>query len=111
MIFKMRRDYAAPGIVRRVLNGAEIRNVHVLRYDDKAAWVLTCRTLNSDESLRKAVFLDLCNLYAAFLKVFFNIAISGLLGKSSNSSGAENMIRAEELFRVFMRLCLHSGQT
>ncbi len=102
----MSRDYAALGIVCRMLHGAEIRNVHVLRYDDEAAGVLACRSLDADKPLCEAIFLNLCDLYAAFLEVFFNVAVSGFFGERADGSGAENVIRAEELFSIFMRLRL-----
>ena len=102
----MCRDYAALGIVRRMLHGAEIRNVHILRYDDKAAGVLTRCALNADESFCKTILLDLCDLYAALLEIFFDVAVGCLFGESADGTGAENMIRAEELFGVFMRLSL-----
>ena len=75
MIFKMRRYYAALGIVRRMLHRAKVGNVHVLRYDNKAAGVLACCALNADKALGKAVFLDLCDLDPTLLEIFFYIAV------------------------------------
>ena len=106
MIFKMRRYYAALGIVRRMLHRAKVGNVHVLRYDNKAAGVLACCALNADKALGKAVFLDLCDLDPTLLEIFFNIAVGRFLGKSAYRSGAENVIRSEKLFGVFMCLRL-----
>ena len=82
----MRRYYAALGIVRRMLHRAKVGNVHVLRYDDKAAGVLACCALNTDKTLCKAVFLDLCDLYASLLEIFFYIAVGRFLGKSAYRS-------------------------
>lgn len=54
-----------------MLHRAEIGNVHVLRYDNKAAGVLACCALNADKALGKAVFLDLCDLDPTLLEIFF----------------------------------------
>ena len=71
MIFKVRRYYAALGIVRRMLHRAEIGNVHILRYDDKAAGVLAGSALNTDKTLCKAVFLYLRDLDPTLLGDIF----------------------------------------
>lgn len=72
-----------------MLHRAEVGNVHILRYDDKAAGVLAGSALNTDKPLCKAVFLDLCDLDPTLLEIFFNIAVGRFLGKSAYRSGAE----------------------
>ena len=106
MIFKMRRNNAALGVVSRMLNGAEIGHVHILRDYDKAAGVLTGRALNADKPLCKAVLLDLGDGDTALLKVFFYITVGGFFRQRAYRSGAENMIRAEKLLGVLVRLSL-----
>ena len=102
----MRGDYIALGVVGRMLHGAKIGDIHILRDNDKAAGVLTCRALNADKPLCKAVFLRLCNLELALLEILFYISVGGLFRQRAYRAGTENMVRAEKLFCIFMRLCL-----
>lgn len=64
-------DYIALGVVGRMLNGAEICDIHILRDNDKAAGMLTCGALNADKSLCKAVFLRFRDLELALLEILF----------------------------------------
>ena len=102
----MRGDYIALGIVGRMLHGAEICDIHVLRDNDKAARVLTCRALNTDKSLCKAVLLRLCDLELTLLEILLHIAVGGLFRQRAYRSGAENVIRTKKFFCVFMCLRL-----
>ena len=97
VIFKMSGDNVAVRVVCRMLDGAEIRHVHVLRHDDEAAWVLTRGALDADKPQREAVLLGLGRLYPALLKIFLDIAVGGLFGEGAYRSGAENMVGAEKL--------------
>ena len=106
VIFKMRGDYIAVRVIRRVLHGAEVRHVHILRDDDKAAGVLAGRALDADKPLSETVLLGLGGLHTVLLKVFLDIAVGGLLGEGADRPGAEDVIRTEEDFGVFMRLGL-----
>ena len=106
VIFKMCGDYIAVRVVRRVLRGAEVRHVHVLRDDDKTAGVLAGRALDADKPLSETVLLGLGGLHTVLLKVFLDIAVGGLLGEGADRPGAEDVIRTEEDFGVFMRLGL-----
>ena len=106
VIFKMGGDNVAVRVVCRMLDGAEIRHVHVLRHDDEAAWVLTRGALDADKPQREAVLLGLGRLYPALLKIFLDIAVGGLFGEGAYRSGAENMVGAEQRLGIFMRLGL-----
>ena len=106
VIFKMSGDNVAVRVVCRMLDGAEIRHVHVLRHDDEAAWVLTRGALDADKPQREAVLLGLGRLYPALLKIFLDIAVGGLFGEGAYRSGAENMVGAEQRLGIFMRLGL-----
>ena len=106
VVFKMGGDDVAVRIVGRVLHGAEIRDVLVLRDDDEAAGMLTGRALDADAAEREAVHLRLRQGLAALLEVLEDIAVGRLFRQRADRAGAEHVIRAEELFGVFMRLGL-----
>ena len=106
VIFKMRGDDIAVRIVRRVLHGAEIRDVHVLRDDNEAAGVLTGGALDADAAVGEAVLLRLWNVQPALLGVLENIAVSSLFREGADRAGAEDVVGAEELLGVFMRAAL-----
>ena len=106
VVFKMGGDDVAVRIVGRVLHGAEIRDVLILRDDDEAAGVLAGRALDADAAEREAVHLRLRQGLAALLEILEHIAIGRLFGQRADRAGAEHVIRAEELFCVFVRLAL-----
>ena len=106
VVFKVRRDDVAVGVVSRVLDGAEVRHVHILRDDDEAAGVLAGRAFDADETERQPVFLGLGGLDAALLEIFFDIAEGRLFRERADRAGAEHMVRAEEHLGVFVRLRL-----
>ncbi len=89
-----------------MLHGAEIRDVLVLRDDDEAAGVLAGRALDANAAEREAVHLRLRQGLAALLEVLEDIAVGRLFRQRADRAGAEHVIRAEELFGVFMRLGL-----
>ena len=95
-------DDVAVGVVCRVLNGAKIRYVHVLRDDDKPTGVLARCPFNADTALSKTVFLRFCDLQRALLKIFFNVAVGCFLRKCPDGACLENMVAAEKLLGVFM---------
>ena len=106
VVFKMGGNDVAVRIVGRVLHGAEIRDVLILRDDDEAAGVLAGRALDADAAEREAVHLRLRQRLAAFLEVLEHIAIGRLFSQRADRAGAEHVIRAEELLRIFVRLAL-----
>ena len=106
VVFKVGGDDVAVRIVGRMLHGAEIRDVLVLRDDDKAAGVLAGRALDADTAERKAVHLRLRQGLAALLKILEYVAVGRLFGQRADRSGAEHVIRAEEFFRILVRLTL-----
>ena len=106
VIFKVGGDDVAVRVVCRMLHGAEIRDVLILRDDDEAAGVLTGRALDADAAERKAVHLRLRQGLAALLEILEHIAIGRLFSQRADRAGAEHVIRAEELLRIFVRLAL-----
>ena len=106
MVFKMRCDNIAVGVVGGMLYGAEVGNVHILRDDDKTAGMLTGRAFYADKPESKAVLLRLRCGYTALLKILLDIAVGGLFRQRTDRSGAENVIGAEKHFGIFMRLRL-----
>ena len=68
--------------------------------------MLPRRALYADKPLCKAVLLDLGDGDAALLEVFFHITVGGFFRQRAYRSGAENMIRAEKLLGVLVRLSL-----
>ena len=106
VIFKMGGDDVAVRVIGGVLHGAEVRDVHILRDDDKAAGVLTRGALYADKPLRETVFLRLGGGDAALLKVLFDIAVGRLFRESADGAGAENMVGAKQHLGIFMRLRL-----
>ena len=106
VIFKMRCDNVAVGIIRRVLHRAEIRHVLVLRHHHKAAGVLAGGALHAHKPQRQTVLLRLCHGHVPLFKVFFHIAVGGLFRQSADGSGSEHMVRAEKLLGIFVGLGL-----
>ena len=89
-----------------MLHGAKVRDVLVLRYDDKTAGVLARRALYADAARRETVFLRLRYGHAALFEIFFHIAVGRLFRKRADRARAEHMVTPEELFGVFMSVCL-----
>ncbi len=106
VVFKMGRDDVAVRVVGRVLHRAEVRDVLVLRHDDKAAGVLAGRALDAYKAERQAVFLGLSGRDPALFEIFFHIAVGSLLGQGADRPRAEDVVRAEEHLGVFVGLGL-----
>ena len=106
VVFKMRCDNIAVGVVCRVLHRAEVRDILVLRHNDEPAGVLPRCALYAHKPLREAVLLRLAGLYAALLEVLFHVAVGGLFRERADRPGAENMVGAEKRLGVLVRLCL-----
>ena len=103
VIFKVRGDYAAVRVVRRVLHGAEVLDLHVLRDDDEAAGVLARGALDAHEAHGEPALLGLRDVPAALLQVFEDIAVGGLFRQGADGARAEDVVGAEELFCILMR--------
>ena len=106
VVFKMGGDDVAVRIVGRVLHGAEIRNVLILRDDDEAAGVLAGRALDTGAAQGQAVLLGVVHRAAALVQILFHIAVGRLFRQRADRPGAEHVVRTEELFGVLMRLGL-----
>ena len=106
VVLEMGRDDVAVRVVRRVLDGAEISDVHVLRDDNEAAGVLARRALDADAALREAVFLRLRDLDLALVEVIFYVAVGRFFGQRADGAGLEDVVPAKELARVLVRAAL-----
>ena len=102
VIFKMRGDDVAVGIVRRMLYRAEIRHVLVLRDDDQTAGMLSGGPFYAHEALCEPVLLRLARLEPALFEILHHIAVGRLFGERADRAGAEDMVGAEQCLRVFM---------
>ena len=96
----MRGDRVAVGVVRGVLHGAEILDIHVVRHDDEAAGMLARRAAHADAARRQAVDLGVARGDAVFLEVFFDEAVGSLLRERTDRTRAEDLRLAEHLDRV-----------
>ena len=96
----MRGDRVAVGVVRGVLYGAEILDIHVVRHDDESAGMLARRAAYTDAACRQAVDLGVARGDAVFLKVFFDEAVGRLLRERTDRTRAEHLRLAEHLDRV-----------
>ena len=103
VIFEMRGDGFALGVVRRVLDRAEILDVHIVRHDDEAAGMLTRRAAHADAARRQAVDLGVARGDAVFLDVFFDEAVGRFLRERADRARAEDLGLAEHLDRVRVR--------
>ena len=92
----MRGDRVAVGVVRRVLYGAKILDIHVVRHDDESAGMLA----HADAACRQAVDLGVARGDAVFLEVFFDEAVGRLLRECTDRTRAEHLRLAEHLDRV-----------
>ncbi len=106
VIFKMRRDPFGVLVVRRVLHGAEVPDLILLRDDDEAAGVLAGRALDADAAERQAVLLRLGDGLIALRQVFFRVAVGRFLCDGADGARAEDMGLAEHLHTVGVRLGL-----
>ena len=106
VVLKMRGDDVGVGVVRRVLDRAEVGDVLVLGDDHKAARVLARGALDAHKAQRQAVFLRLGGLDAPLLEILFHIAVGGLLGQGADGASPEHMVGAEERLGIFVGLGL-----
>ena len=106
VIFKMRRDPFGVLVVRRVLHGAEVPDLVLLRNDDEAAGVLAGRALDVDAAERQPVLLRLGDGLIALRQVFFRVAVGRFFRDGADGARAEDMGLAEHLHTVGVRLGL-----
>ena len=99
----MRGDRVAVGVVRRVLYGAEILDIHVVRHDDESAGMLASRASHADAARRQAVDLGIARGDTVFLDVFFDEAVGSFFRERTDRARAEHLGLSEHLDRV--RVC------
>ena len=99
----MRRDPLGIFIVSRVLHGAEVPDLVLLRDNDEAARMLAGRALDIDAAGRESVFLGLADGHLALGEVFFNVAVGCFFRDRADGSGAEHVVGAEHLDAVGVR--------
>ena len=99
----MCRDPVRVLVVRRVLHGAEIPDLVLLRDDDKAARVLARGALDAHTACSKAVFLCLADGHIALGQIFFRVPVGRFLGHRADGACTEHMVRAEHLHAVRVR--------
>ena len=100
-------DYIRVRVVCGVLYGSEVVYLVLLGYNDDAAGVLTCGTLDTYKLCNHMRGLGLGYLYLALLEVFAYISPCGLIGKSTDGSRTEHVSFTEELLGVFMNSTLY----
>ena len=106
MEVKMRCSRSLVGIVRGVLNRREVLSLFIVRHNDHSAGVLAGCALYSDAALDESLFLRTLNGHAFFVKPFFDEAVGGLIGESTDCTCLENVLSAEKSFGILMRLRL-----
>ena len=84
----MGRDPLGVFVVRRVLHGAEVPDLVLLRDDDEAARVLARGALDVDAAGGEAVFLRLGDGLLALGEIFFDVAVGRLVRQRADGSGA-----------------------
>ena len=95
------------GVVCRVLHGAEIVDAVFGGHYDDTARMLTCGTFDTNKAADHLVYLCARQRDTFAFKIFHNEAESGLGSQGTDSTCAEHVAFAEELFSVFMHLTLH----
>ena len=93
-------------IIGRVLNRAEVRNIHILRYYNQSPRMLSGRPLNADKPCGKAVFFRMSRLDPPFFKILLHIAESRLFCEGAYGTGSKYVVGAKQYFRIFVCLCL-----
>ena len=106
VVFKMGGDDIGIRIIRRVLHRAEVGHIHILRDDDKPAGMLAGGAFDAYKPQSQAVFLRLGGFEAPLIQILLDIAVGSFFCQGADGAGTEDMVGAEENFRVFMRLCL-----
>ena len=103
VIFKVRGYGVAVLRVGRVLHGAEILDLQIVRHDDQAAGVLARRAAHADAACRQAVDLRRARLDAVFLQIFLDKAEGGLFRQRADGARAEHLRFAEHFDGVAVR--------
>ena len=106
VIFKMGGNDVGIRVIRRVLHGAEVRHIHILRDDDKPTGMLACGAFDTHEAKGQAVFLCLGGFDSPLLQILFDVPVGSFFCQGADGSGTEYMVGAEKNFRVFMCLRL-----
>ena len=99
----MRRDPLGVLVVSRVLHGAEVPDLVLLRDNDETARMLAGRALDIDAAGREPVFLGLADGYLALGEILFDVAVGRFFRDRADGSGSENMVGAEHLDAVGVR--------
>ncbi|MPM31492.1 hypothetical protein SDC9_78047 [bioreactor metagenome] len=90
-------DDVALRVVRRVLDGAEILHLHIVRHHHKASGMLAGGAPNAHAAQSQTVFLRPSRSCAVLFQILFHHAISGLLRQSADGARAEHLGFAEHL--------------
>ena len=106
VVFKVRSDDIGVGIIRRVLDRAEIVDLHIAGNDDHTAGVLTGGALDAHTALGQPVDLRRRSVDAPLLQILFRIAKGGLFRHGAHCSGTEHMALAEQLKGIAVGLGL-----
>ncbi|MPN07597.1 hypothetical protein SDC9_154868 [bioreactor metagenome] len=99
----MRGDRVFVRLVRRILNRRIVEDVVLLRYDDDAAGVLTCRDLHVLAALGNAFALRAPECLPQLFFENTNVLKRRALRNAADGSRAKCMAATEHLFDVFVR--------
>ena len=92
VVFKMRRDGIGAGVIRRVLDGAEVADLVFLGDDDQAAGVLARRSLDADAAQGQPLLLGAADDQVTLGQVFFDIAEGRLFRDGTDGPGSEDVV-------------------
>lgn len=102
VIIEMGRNDAAVLLVGRILDGREMMDVHIAGNDHDAARMLARRILDARAAGDQAVDIGIVDLDALGFGPLHDVAISRLVLDGTDGPGAEDVVLAEEFFRVLM---------
>ena len=102
VIIEMGRNDAAVLLVGRVLDRREMMDVHVAGNDHDAARMLARRILDARAAGDEAVDVSVVDLDTLGVGPLHDVAISRLILDGADGPGAEDVVLAEQFFRIFM---------
>ena len=103
VIIVMGGDGGLVGLIRRMVHGRDIVNIHIARHYHDATGVLTRRALNAGQALHQLGNFGRMDMTIIFFVVFLDIAHCSFVSHSGDGACTAHIVATKKLLRILMR--------